>query len=164
LNKFEQGSGRRFLKRRQPLQRNRLPPLPFIFGLAISLRIMGVKNFQTLSTKAAVLFRLNRGEEAKKLMAEVLPTAAMDEVHGYARMLLRAGETQEAVKVYKANYEKYPNQFVTNVGMGRVYSAQGDYKKAIEYLKTALPQAPDNYNKNLAEGMIKKLEEGKNVN
>lgn len=131
---------------------------------AVSLRIMGVKNFQTLSTKAAVLFRLNRADEAKKLMAEALPAGSVDEVHGYARMLLRAKETDEAVKVYKANYEKYPNQFVTNVGMCRVYSAQGDYKKAMEYLKIALPQSPDNYNKNLVEGMIKKLEEGKDVN
>jgi hypothetical protein len=43
-------------------------------------------------------------------------------------------ETDEAVKVYKMNYEKYPNQFTTNVGMGRAYSAKGDYKSTC-YMK-----------------------------
>lgn len=131
---------------------------------AINLRIMGVKNFQTLSTKAAVLFALNRGEEAKQIMAEALPMGTMQEVHGYARTLLGANEVQEAIKVFKANYDKYPNTFTTNIGMGRAYAAQGNNKKALEYFKIALPQAPDNYNKNALEGMIKKLEEGKNVN
>lgn len=131
---------------------------------AIDLRIMGVKNFQTLSTKAAVLFRLNRGEEAKKIMVEALPTGTMQEVHSYARMLMRANEVQEAVKVYKDNYKKFPNTFTTNVGMGRAYAALKDNKKALEYFKIALPQAPDNYNKNALEGMIKQLEEGKNLN
>jgi Protein of unknown function (DUF2911)/Tetratricopeptide repeat len=131
---------------------------------AISLRIMGVKNFQTLSAKAAVLFRMNRAEEAKKLMADVLLKSTVDEVHSYARMLMRVNENEEAIKVYKANYEKHPNQFVTNVGMGRAFSAQNDYKKALEYLKIALPQAPDETNKYSVETMIKKLEEGKNIN
>ena len=37
---------------------------------AIYFRVMGVKNFQTLSTKAAVLLKMNRIDEAKKLMEE----------------------------------------------------------------------------------------------
>ena len=41
---------------------------------AIYFRIMGVKNFQTLSTKAAVLMKLNRMDEAKKIMDEAIPT------------------------------------------------------------------------------------------
>lgn len=131
---------------------------------AVNLRIMGVKNFQTLSTQAAVLLRLNRTEEAKKIMEEALPTGTMQEVHGYARMLLNANEIQEAAKVFKANYEKFPNKYTTLVGMGRAYSAQGDYKKALEFFKIALPQAPDNFNKNALEGMIKNLEQGKNIN
>ena len=62
------------------------------------------------------------------------------------------------------NYEKYPNQFTTNVGMGRAYSAKGDYKKALSYMKSALPQAPDAGNKTNVETMIKKLQESQDVN
>jgi hypothetical protein len=131
---------------------------------AIYFRVMGEKNFRTLSTKAAVLMAMNRVDEAKKVMEEAVPMGSMLDVHYYGRQLLSSKQYDEAMKVYKANYQKYPNQFTTNVGMGRAYSAQGDYKKALTYMKAALPQAPDGLNKTSVETMIKKLEEGKDVN
>ena len=131
---------------------------------AISFRIMGEKNFRTLSTKASVLMKMNKVAEAKKVMEEALPLGTMLDVHFYGRQLLSMKETEEAVKVYKMNYEKYPNQFTTNVGMGRAYSAKGDYKKALSYMKSALPQAPDDGNKTHVEAMIKKLQESQDVN
>lgn len=131
---------------------------------AIYFRVMGEKNFRTLSTKAAVLMKLNRADEAKKVMEEAVPMGTMLDVHYYGRTLLAAKQVDEAMKVYKANYDKYPNEFTTQVGMGRAYSAKGDYKKALTYMKMALPKAPNNLNKNSVEAMIKKLEDGKDVN
>lgn len=131
---------------------------------AIYFRIMGEKNFRTLSTKAAVLMKMNRLDEAKKVMEEALPMGTMLDVHFYGRQLLGMKEADEAMKVYQMNYEKYPKQFTTNVGMGRAYSAKGDYKKALTYMKAALPQAPDDGNKTNVETMIKKLEENQDVN
>jgi tetratricopeptide (TPR) repeat protein len=131
---------------------------------AIYFRIMGEKTFRTLSTKAAVLMKMNRIDEAKKLMEEALPMGSMLEVHFWGRQLISMKEKEEALKVYKKNYEKFPNVFTTNVGLGRAYSANGDFKKAIEYLKAALPQAPDERNRANVTTMIGKLEEGKDVN
>jgi hypothetical protein len=131
---------------------------------AIYFRIMGEKNFRTLSTKAAVLMKMNRVEEAKKVMEEAIPMGNMLEVHFYGRQLLGMKQTQDALKIFKTNYDKYPNEFTTNVGLGRAYSATGDFKKAITYMKAALPKAPDERNKINVEGFIKKLEEGKDVN
>lgn len=131
---------------------------------AIYFRIMGQKNFQTLSTKAAILMKMNRMGEAKKVMEEAVPMGSLNEVHQYARTLLNMNQTQEAFKVFKANYDKHPNVLTTNVGLGRAYSALGDYKKALEYMKAALPQAAEGLEKNNVENLIKKLEEGKNAN
>lgn len=131
---------------------------------AIYFRIMGEKNFRTLSTKAAVLMKMNRLEDAKKVMEEALPLGSMLDVHYYGRTLLSGGQTEEAIKVFKMNYDKYPKEFTTNVGMGRAYSAKGEYKKALQYLEAALPVAPDNLNKNNVTVMIQKLKEGKDVN
>jgi hypothetical protein len=50
------------------------------------------------------------------------------------------------------------------MGLVRGYSANGDYKNALKYAKLALAQAPDKPNKDAAEGFIKKLEEGKDIN
>ncbi len=130
----------------------------------INFRIMGEKNFRTLSTKAAILIKLNRIDEAKKVMEEALPLGSMQDIHQYARTLMNAKQAKEAFKIYKSNYDKYPNEFTTNVGMGRAYSAQGDYKKALNYMKVALPKAPNNFYKNVVETMIKTLEQGKDIN
>jgi hypothetical protein len=131
---------------------------------AIYFRVMGEKNFRTLSMKAAILTKLNRDAEAKTIMDEAVPMGAMLDVHYYGRTLLAAKKAKEAMAVYKSNYDKYPNVFTTNVGMGRAHSALGEFKKALSYMKAALPQAPNNLNKNSVEAMIKKLEEGKDVN
>lgn len=131
---------------------------------AITARFVGQKNFQTLSTKAAVLSKLNRQAEAKALMDEAIPMGNMIELHQYGRRLIAMKQPQDALKVFKTNYDKNPNQFTTNVGLGRAYSAVADYKKALIYMQAALAQAPDELNKNSVETMIKKLEEGKDVN
>ena len=131
---------------------------------AIYFRIMGEKNFRTLSTKAAVLTKMNRLEEAKKVMDEALPLGTMLDVHFYGRQLLNLKQTDEAMKVYQLNYKNHPDQFTTNVGLARAYSAKRDYKKALTYMKAALPQAPDDGNKTHVEGMIKKLTNGEDVN
>lgn len=131
---------------------------------AIYFRVMGEKNFRTLSTKAAVLMKMNRNDEAKKVMEEALPMGNILDVHFYGRQLLTMKQADEALKVYKMNYEKYPNQFTTNVGLGRAYSAKNDFKKALTYMRAALPQAPDEGNKSHVEAMIKKLQENQDVN
>jgi tetratricopeptide (TPR) repeat protein len=131
---------------------------------AIYFRIMGEKNFRSLSTKAAVLMKMNRIAEAKKVMEEAVPMGQTLEVHFYGRQLLNMKETDEAMKIFKGNYEKTPNVFTTNVGMARGFSAKGDYKNAMKYLRAAVVQAPDERNKVSVEAMIKKLEEGKDIN
>jgi tetratricopeptide (TPR) repeat protein len=127
-------------------------------------RIMGEKNFRTLSTRAAVLRALNRNDEAKKAMDEALPMGSITDVHFYGRQLINGQQIDEAFKVFKMNYDKSPKEFTTNVGMARAYSAKGDYKKALTYLKVALPVSPDDGAKRNVEAMIKKLEEGQNIN
>jgi hypothetical protein len=131
---------------------------------AIYFRIMGEKNFRTLSTKATVLMKMNRLEEAKRVMEEALPYGNVTDLHYYGRTLVNMKQAEEAFKVFKLNYDKYPNLFTTNVGMGRGYSAMGDYKKALTYMRAALPQAPDDGNKTHVAGMIKRLEERQDVN
>ncbi|MFT3683005.1 MAG: DUF2911 domain-containing protein [Ferruginibacter sp.] len=131
---------------------------------AIYFRIMGVKNFYTLSTKAALLRKMNRPEDAKKVMDTAMPYGNMNEVHQYARELLNSKDITEAVKVFKLNYEKNPKEFTTNVGMGRAYSATGDYKKALQYMNAALPLSPDEGSKARVVAMIDKLKEGKDIN
>ncbi len=125
---------------------------------------LGNMNFITLSTKAQVLAALNRKDDADAIMKAALPLATEQEVHLYARQLLTQKRYKEALEAFKLNYDKHPNEFMTNMGMARGLSANGDYKKALEYMKKAEPQAADKPNKDNIAKMIPMLQEGKDIN
>jgi hypothetical protein len=132
--------------------------------MAVNGVFIGEANFTTLSTKAGLLNELGRKTEADSAMKAALPMGKMTEVHGYARQLLVQKKTKEAFDAFKMNHDKYPGQFTTVMGMVRGYSGMGDLKKALEFAKKALPLAPDTNNKNSVSDMIKKLEQGKDIN
>ena len=50
------------------------------------------------------------------------------------------------------------------MGLARGYSGIGNYKKSLEYLLKAQPQAPDPANKSNVEKMIKLAQDGKDIN
>lgn len=131
---------------------------------ALSSPFIGQKNFVTLSTKAQYLQKMNREAEAQALMKEGLALGTVQEVHAYGRQLLQQKKGKEAFDVFKLNYDKNPNEFTTQVGMARGYSAIGDYKKALTFAQKALTHAPDNLNKTNVERMVKTLQEGKDIN
>jgi tetratricopeptide (TPR) repeat protein len=131
---------------------------------AIYFRVMGEKNFRSLSAKAAVLTKMSRTDEAKKVMDEAVPLGSMLDVHYYGRGLLNQNQAKDALSVFKSNYDKYPEEFTTNVGMARAYSALAEYNKALTYMKKALPKAPDEMNKTRVNEMIAKLEKGTDIN
>jgi len=130
---------------------------------ATSTSFGGDKSFGAASTKAQILEKLGRGDEAAALMKKMLPNASMNEIHGYGRSLIAAKKPKEALEVFKMNYQKNPNQMTTLIGLVRGYSAIGDYKTALDYANKALPTV-DAQNKNNLQTMIEKLKAGKDVN
>jgi tetratricopeptide (TPR) repeat protein len=131
---------------------------------ATSIGFGGSQSFQPWSTRAQILDKLGRTDEAAAIMKKALPLASMNEVHAYGRSLLQAKKNKEALEVFKMNYDKNPNQFTTLVGLARGYSANGDYKNALKYATQALPLAPNQANKANVQTMIDKLKDGKDVN
>jgi tetratricopeptide (TPR) repeat protein len=131
---------------------------------ATSANFGGDKSFTALSTKATVLDALGKSTEAADVMKKAYPYGNMNELYFYARGLTRMKKGQEAYNVFKIAYDKYPNQFLTNAGMARGYSATGDYKKALTYALKAQAQAPDPANKNIVDTMVKKLQDGQDIN
>ena len=124
----------------------------------------GEKNFRTLSTRAQILDKLGRGSEAEIVMKEAMPLGSMQQIHQYGRQLLQQKKNKEALEVFKMNAVKNPNQFTTLMGLTRGYAANADQKNALKNAKLALPLAPNAQNKTMVEAVIKKLEEGKDIN
>jgi len=119
--------------------------------------------FTPMATKAGILNQLGRSDEAAVLMKKALPLGSMGELHTYARSLITMKKPKEALEVFKMNYDKNPNQVTTLIGLVRGYSANGDYKTALEYANKA-SAIVDPPNKTNLETMIEKLKQGKDVN
>jgi tetratricopeptide (TPR) repeat protein len=131
---------------------------------ATSVGFGGSQSFLPWSTKAAVLDAMSRGPEAAEAMKKGLPYANVTEVYVYGRTLTRQKKGKEAFDIFKMNYDKHPDQFFTNVGMARGYSAIGDYKKALPFAQKASAQAPNKPNKDIMDKMVANLQEGKDIN
>ena len=121
----------------------------------------GRNTFSALSIKADLLEKSGKKEEAKKIIAVAIESASTMELHFYGRQLLNQNKTQEAFEVFQKNYTKNKGAWPTNMGMMRVYSVMGDYKKALEHAKAALPQAPEEQTKKFLEAAIQNLQAGK---
>jgi tetratricopeptide (TPR) repeat protein len=123
----------------------------------------GDRSSRVWSTKAQVLQKMGHGPEAAAVMQKALPVGNMNEGHQYAKQLVGLKYCKMSFDAFKTNYDKYPNQFTTMVGLTRAYSAIGDFKNALKYAQLALPLASDQQNRNTIEMFIQKLKEGKNV-
>ncbi len=126
---------------------------------------LGGKNtFTALNIKAGLLENMGKSDEAKIIKNEAIAVATVNEMHGYGRSLLAQGKKQEAMEVFEMNYKKYNGVWPTNGGMMRGYSALGNYKKALEYAKLALAQAPEEVNRKQLIGFITLLEKNEPIN
>ncbi len=133
---------------------------------AISAPFIGQENFTTLSAKAAVLNKLNRGDEAIAAMDKAVKhaTATSFQIHGFGRQLISLGQKEKALEVFQLNAERFGEAWPTHVGLARGYSAVGQYDKALKHAKLAHAQAPDKLNKDSLSQMMEQLKANKDVN
>ena len=121
----------------------------------------GINSFQALSVKSGILKKKGKNEESDLIMKQAVDNANTMELHQYGRQLLNEKKVNEAMTVFEKNYIKNKGAWPTNVGMMRAHSALGNIKKALEFAREALKQAPDDINKKNLENAIKTLESGK---
>ncbi len=121
-------------------------------------------SFPALSTKAAILDKLGKADEAAAVIKSALPFGNPVQLQQFGRQLLVAKKPQAALEVFQFNYNKNPNQFAALVGMARGLSATSEYARALEFANKALPVAPNEPSKQAVQAMIQKLKEGKDIN
>lgn len=120
--------------------------------------------FQNLTTKAMLLFRLDRKEESKSTLAEALPMGTVFQLHQIGRQMIAQDEADWALEVFQENARLHPDTWPINVGLARGYSAVGNYKSALKHAKKALEKAPDELNRNSLSTMIEQLQNQQDVN
>lgn len=128
---------------------------------AVDPNLGGVNSFKALSTKAGLLNKQNKKEEAEKLMKTAMDNGTVNDIHAYGRQLLAEKKTKEALEVFEFNFKKFNGAWPTNAGLMRGYSAMGDLKKALQFGKAALEQAPNDEIKKVIAAAVETLSAGK---
>jgi tetratricopeptide (TPR) repeat protein len=121
-------------------------------------------SFPALSTKAAILDKLGRSDEAAAVIKSALPFGNAGQLQQLGRQLLAAKKPKAAMEVFQFNYDKNPNQFAALTGMARGLSANGEYAKAWNSPTKLCRLAPNDANKQAVQAMIEKLKAGKDIN
>ncbi|MEO5984709.1 MAG: DUF2911 domain-containing protein [Ferruginibacter sp.] len=120
--------------------------------------------FPALLTKAGILDKLGRHDEAAAVIKGALPYGSLIELQQYGRQLISLKKPKTALEIFQFNYTKNGEQFITLTGMARGLSANGDDTKALEYATKALPLAPNDTNKQAILEIIKRLKTGQDIN
>lgn len=133
---------------------------------SVSTPFIGVENFNTYQTRAAIYRAMGKTTEANAQMDKAIkdPNATVQDIHQYGRALLNNGQKEKAMEIFKFNAQKNPqDKFTPNVGLARAYTAAGDKKNAIKHWELALKNIPENQKQFLPqyEAEVKKLKEGK---
>jgi hypothetical protein len=133
---------------------------------SVSTPFIGVENFNTYQTRAAIYQAMGKTTEANAQMDKAIkdPAATVQDIHQYGRALLNNGQKEKAMEIFKFNAQKNPqDKFTPNVGLARAYTAAGDKKNAIKHWELALKNLPENQKQFLPqyEAEVKKLKEGK---
>jgi tetratricopeptide (TPR) repeat protein len=124
----------------------------------------GEANFLTLSTQAGLLEKLGKKAKADSVMKKAFPMATRLQLYAYGTTLLRQNKNKEAFDVYKMNYDKYPDDIYTQVGMIKAYAAVGNTKEALKFAEKAMTLADDGNTRAMIEKMTTDLKAGKNIN
>lgn len=121
-------------------------------------------SFPALSTRILILEKLGKSGEAATVLKTALPLGSVAQLQQFGRQLLAAKKPKTALEVFEFSYNKNPDQFPVLTGMVRGLSANGEYAKALEFAKKALPLAPNDASKQAVQAMITKLGNGQDVN
>jgi len=126
----------------------------------------GDDNVVTMMTLSRAQIANGQKAEAQKTrdLALSLPWAKPLDIHLAGRALLTAGDKEEAMKFFRINAKRFPNQWPVHVGLMRGYAALGDNPKALDEYRLALKQVPDEANRKNLEALAKKLEAGGMIN
>jgi tetratricopeptide (TPR) repeat protein len=121
------------------------------------------ERFDNLYTKSKVLTAMGKKDEADKTLTAALAKANALQMHSYARQLQIDGQSEKAFAIYRENARKNPNDWIVHMGLGRMYSAQGDYSNAAKEMRVALAGAPEP-NKTFLQNFVKRLDAKDDIN
>lgn len=117
------------------------------------------ENFTNVSTKAAILEKLGRKDEAQKVREHAESIAGSEQdLNTLAYQYLNANKTKEAIELFKKNAKIHPNSGNVYDSLGEAYAKIGEKQLAIENYTKALALAQENDTRDRITDQLQKLQ------
>jgi hypothetical protein len=125
--------------------------------VSIARPFVGQEMFQNLQTKALLLTKLRRGDEAEPVLAKLVEMGNENQLNnlGYA-FLNQMKDPDRAITLFKKNVADHPKSWNVHDSLAEAYAVKGDKTQAREHYQHALALAPENQKKRI-EGILAKL-------
>lgn len=85
-------------------------------------------------------------KQLTKLYGQLKSKPSLAILSDYALYLVRGGKTTEALEIFKALENKFPNEYIVNANLGTTYELMGDNEMALKYIKKSLQINPNSHN------------------
>jgi tetratricopeptide (TPR) repeat protein len=122
------------------------------------------ERYDNLHAKSQILEAMGRKDDAATVLNKALEKASAQQLYFYGRQLQGQKKQEEAFAIFRSNAKKYPDFWISHVGLARVYSGQGEYDKAVKELQSALAGVPDDANRSNLEKYIKRAQSKEDFN
>lgn len=121
---------------------------------AISLQANAPNQF----LKVSILQAMGRNEEAEELKETAIENSTEGELNIYGYQQMNAGNTEEALRVFKLNIERHPDSWNPYDSYGEALANVNRLEEAIEYYEQALERAPEGQKQRI-QGILVTLRE-----
>jgi len=114
--------------------------------------------YPNLMTKAGILEKKGKTQEAADLRAQAIKIATEAEVNNRGYELLGEKKYPEAIALFRKNVKDYPNSWNCYDSLGEALEQSGDKKGAIENYSKALSLAKDSADQKRITGILARLQ------
>ena len=125
--------------------------------------IQNEERFENLETKSRILDAMGKKQEAADTLKKALDKANAIQFYVYARTLQRAKQQDRAFDLYRQGAKKFPDHWISHVGLARIASASGNFDEATKQMKIAIAGTQGPQQQQL-EGLEKRLENKDDIN
>jgi len=126
--------------------------------------IQNEERFDNLLGKSKILDAMGRNDDAVVAHNKAMEKANAVQLYAYGRQLQGEKKQDEAFAIFRTSAKKYPDYWLTHVGLARVYSGEGQYDQAIKEMQAALLGVPDEANKSRIVNYVKRLQSKEDIN
>jgi len=120
------------------------------------------ETFSNLSLKSRILEKQGKTTEANDMLEKVIPLGSAEELYRLGSGFIMSGQVDRAIAIMKANVKNNDGIFPSHYGLAKAYSANKEYKKALEALEKSGDDTPEHFKPRFAK-YKERLKNGKGI-